>query len=175
MSYVLSILTSQTYSSLVNKARKVISSSDRCRRVLEFIALSGLSVGEVLEAMRLYHTDAEGYLNRELMVLEHFKYPAIFIRKAKKAYITVIDDYMLGQLEGTEPMTYNSLSLSVKRRFGSDHCPSIFRKIWATFMRRRGIEPEVIDLLQGGTSRSHSSGSTTDPKSTRSWVRSGGT
>jgi len=154
MSYVPAILTSQTYSSLIEKARKVIGSSDRYRGVLEFIALSGLRVGEALDAIRLYHSDGENYLNRELMVLEHFKYPAIFIRKTKKAYITVIDDYMLDLLESTEPVTYNAMSMSMKRRFGSDHCPSTFRKIWATFMRRRGIEPEVIDLLQGRTPRS---------------------
>jgi intergrase/recombinase len=154
MSYVPAILTSQTYSSLIEKARKVIGSSDRYRGVLEFIALSGLRVGEALEAIRLYHKDAEGYLNRELMVLEHFKHPAIFIRKTKKAYITVVDDYMLDLLESAEPVTYNAMSMSIKRRFGSDHCPSTFRKVWATFMRRRGIEPEVIDLLQGRTPRS---------------------
>jgi intergrase/recombinase len=131
----------------------VVGSSDRYRGVLGFIALSGLSVGEALEAMRLYHTDAEGYLNRELMVLEHIKDPALFIRKAKKAYITILDGYMLDLLEDTEPMTYNTPSLSVKRRFGSDHCPSTFRKIRTTFMRQRGIEPEVIDLLQGRTSK----------------------
>jgi hypothetical protein len=77
------------------------------------------------------------------MVLEHIKDPALFIRKAKKAYITVIDDYMLDLLEDTEPMTYNALSLSVKRRSGSDHCPSTFRKIWTTFMRRSGVDPEL--------------------------------
>jgi integrase len=143
------ILTSQTYSSLIEKARKVIGSSDRYRGVL-FIALSGLRVGEALEAMRLNHTDAEGYPNWELMVLEHFKYPATFIRKAKKAYITVIDDYMLDQLESTEPMTYNALSLSVKRRFGSDNCPSTFRKIWTTFMRRNGVDPELREEMDIG-------------------------
>jgi hypothetical protein len=100
--------------------------------------------------MRLYHTDAEGYLNRELMVLEHIKDPALFIRKAKKAYITVIDDYMLDLLEDTEPMTYNALSLSVKRRFGSDHCPSTFRMIWTTFMRRNGMDPELREEMDIG-------------------------
>jgi hypothetical protein len=62
----------------------------------------------------------------------------MFIRMTKKAYITVIDDYMIDLLEGTESVTYNVLSLSVKRWSGSDHCPSTFRKIWATFMRQRG-------------------------------------
>jgi hypothetical protein len=98
-----------------------------------------LSVEEALEAMRLYHTDAEGYLNRELMVLEHIKYPALFIRKAKKAYITVVNDYML--------------ELSIKRRFESNHRLNMFRKIWATFMRRRGMDPEIIEPLQGRTPR----------------------
>jgi hypothetical protein len=97
--------------------------------------------------MRLYHTDAEGYLNRELMVLEHIKDPATFIRKAKKAYITILDGYMLDQLEDTEPMTYNTPSLSVKRRFGSDHCSSTFRKIWTTFMRRNGVDPELREEM----------------------------
>jgi intergrase/recombinase len=154
ISYVPSILTSQTYSSLIDKARKVISSSNRYRGVLEFIALSGLRVGEALDAMRLYHNDAKNYLNRELMVLEHFKYPAIFIRKTKKAYITVLDDYMLDLLEDSKPVTYNALSLSIKRRFGTDHCPSMFRKIWATYMRNHGLESEIVDLLQGRTPKS---------------------
>ena len=44
-SHVPSTLTSQTYSSLIGKARKVINSSGRYREVLEFIALSGLSTG----------------------------------------------------------------------------------------------------------------------------------
>jgi hypothetical protein len=94
----------------------VIGSSDRYRRLLELIALSGLR-GETLDALRLYRTDAENYLNRELMVLEHIKDPAIFIRKTKKSYITVIDDYML--------------ELSIMRRFESNHCLNRFRKIWA--------------------------------------------
>jgi hypothetical protein len=53
----------------------------------------------------------------------------MFIRMTKKAYITVIDDYMLDLLEGTKSVTYNVLSLSVKRNSGSDHYPSTFRKI----------------------------------------------
>jgi hypothetical protein len=36
---------------------------------------------------------------------------------------------MIDLLEGTESVTYNAMSLSVKRRSGSDHCPSTFRKI----------------------------------------------
>ncbi len=152
--YFLTILTSQAYSSLITRARRLLASSGHHRGVLEFIALSGLRVGEALEAMDLYRTEAENYLNRELMVLEHFRYPERFVRKTKRAYITVVDDYMLGLLESSRPITYEALRSSIRRRLDRDHCPGIFRKIWATFMRRKGIDPEVIDLLQGRSPKS---------------------
>jgi len=148
------ILTSQAYSSLLSKAREMLRSSGSYRGALEFIALSGLRVGEALEAMRLYCMDGDNYLNRELMVLEHFRYPEIFMRRSKKAYVTVLDGYMLDLLDHAKPITYDALRSSIRRRLGGGHCPSIFRKIWATFMRRHGLEPEMIDLLQGRTPKS---------------------
>jgi len=147
------ILTSQAYSSLLSKAREMLQSLGNHRDALEFIALSSLRVGEALEAIKLYRRDKENYLNRELMVLEHFKYPEAFMRRSKKAYITVLDSYMLSLLDHAEPITYDALRSSIRRRLGSRYCPSIFRKIWATFMRHHGLEPEAIDLFQGRTPR----------------------
>jgi hypothetical protein len=40
------------------------------------------------------------------------------------------------------------LELSIKRRFESNHCLNRFRRIWVTFMRRRGMDPETRELLQ---------------------------
>ena len=148
------ILTSQAYSSLLSKARRMLHSSGNYKDALEFIALSGLRVGEALEVMKLYSKDGENYLNKELMLLEHFRYPEIFMRRSKKAYITVLDSYMLNLLDHAKPVTYDALRSSIRRRLGGGHCPSIFRKIWATFMRRHGLEPEAIDLLQGRTPKS---------------------
>jgi hypothetical protein len=62
MDNVPSILMSQTYSSLLTEARKVIRSSGHYRGVLELVALSCLRVGEALDAIKLYHTNAENYL-----------------------------------------------------------------------------------------------------------------
>jgi hypothetical protein len=63
---------------------------------------------------------------------------------------------MFDLLEDLKPMTYNALRLSIKRTLGTRHRPRTFRKItfrkiWVTFMRQRGIEPELIDLLQKRT------------------------
>ena len=54
-------------------------------------------------------------------------------------------------LEDLKPTTYNALRPSIKRTLGTRHRPRTFRKIWVTFMRQRGIEPELIDLLQKRT------------------------
>ena len=75
--------------------------------------------GMFLDAIKLYQADAENYLNKELMVLEHFKYPAIFIRKTEKAYITVLNDYLLDLLENSKPVAYEALKSNIRRRSGA--------------------------------------------------------
>ncbi|MEM3589061.1 MAG: integrase, partial [Nitrososphaerota archaeon] len=146
--------TADSYSRMLEDARKLIDMSSSLKPLLLFTALSGLRVSEALEAVRLYRRLGEDYLNPELGVLEHFRYPAIFIRRTKKAYITVLDDLMTEALRKAEPLSYNALRLRVRRRNGSRCRVYMLRKLWATYMRLRGVEPEVIDLLQGRTPRS---------------------
>jgi hypothetical protein len=64
--------------------------------------------------MTLCHKDAEGYLNRELMVLEHIKDPALFIRKAKKAYITVIASSASSHSQARECYKHQHSSVAVR-------------------------------------------------------------
>ncbi len=45
-------------------------------------------------------------------------------------------------------MSYNALKLMLKRK-GLNMNMYYCRKIFATFLRNEGIEPEIIDLLQG--------------------------
>jgi len=144
-------LTGQTYSSLLSNACRIFKALEYDKSIVEFIALSGLRVSEALEAVKLYKSDNSDYLNRELMVLEHFKYPSIFIRRSKKAYITVLDEYMLKLLETSKPMSYNAVRMKLRRRLEGRCNLNIFRKIWATYMRLKGLDIEIIDLLQGRT------------------------
>jgi hypothetical protein len=148
------ILTSQAYPALLSRARLILQSLRHDKEVVEFIALSGLRVGEALEAIRLYSRDGINYLNRELMVLEHFKYPEVFMRRTKKAYITVLDSYTCSLLDKAKPVAYDALRSSIRRMLGCGYSPGIFRKIWATYMRNHGLEPEAVDLFQGRTPRS---------------------
>ncbi|MEM0079926.1 MAG: integrase [Nitrososphaerota archaeon] len=148
------ILSGRDYNALVSEGSEILGASGRYRHIVEFIALSGLRVSEALEAMKIYSSEKHRYLNEELMVLEHFKYPKIFIRRSKRAYITVLDDYMVKLLESSSPVNYNALRMMFRRKLNGRCHLNIFRKIWATYMRRRGLEPEIIDLLQGRTPRS---------------------
>ena len=83
------------------------------------------------------------------MILEHVKYREIFIRKTKKAYISIVNESIIQiAKDRKEKSSYNSLNCFFKRRkipFNFNYC----RKIFATYLRTNGVEQEVIDLLQG--------------------------
>jgi len=151
--FIPQILVGNSFSRMLNEARATIRVLGEKWRIGMFLALSGLRVEEALEAARIYPQEKDNYLNRELGVLEHFRFPQKFIRRTKKAFITVIDDYMLSLLDTIEPTSYNALRCYLKRRIGYSGHFRLFRKIWATYMRREGIEPEIIDLLQGRISK----------------------
>ena len=82
------------------------------------------------------------------MTLEHFKYPEIFIRRTKKAYISIVTDSILELAKQSATCGYNALRLAVKRR-ALDMNMAYCRKTFATNLRMNGIEQDIIDLLQG--------------------------
>ncbi len=85
------------------------------------------------------------------MLLLHHKFPEKFLRVSKKAYISVISDKILKIANQTESFSKYD---EIRNRFG-DYFVSMkmyyCRKVFATYLRTNGIEPEIIDLLQGRT------------------------
>ena len=141
------------FSQMLREVKRVIEALGDRWHIGMFLLLSGLRVEEALEAIKVYSQEKEKYLNSELEVLEHFRFPEKFIRRTKKAFITVVNDYMVKLLESSKPINYNALRCRLKRKIGHSGRLRLFRKVWATYMRREGIEPEVIDLLQGRVSK----------------------
>ena len=82
------------------------------------------------------------------MTLEHFKYPNKFIRRTKKAYVSIVTDTLLEIARKSGCHSYNAIRL-IARRNHIDMRMSYCRKIFATYLRTNGIESETIDLLQG--------------------------
>ena len=83
------------------------------------------------------------------MLLEHYKYPEIFIRKTKKAYISIVTEDILDVAGRAGEHGYDGLNSAMKRRklvpLNMYYC----RKIFATYLRMKGVESEFIDILQG--------------------------
>ena len=117
--------------------------------ILIYCSLTGLRPTEVFSSISLIKSDLDKYLDKDKMILEHIRYPEIFIRKTKKAYISIVNESIIQIAKDTkEKSNYNSLRCYFKRRkipFNFNYC----RKIFATYLRTNGVEQEIIDLLQG--------------------------
>jgi hypothetical protein len=80
-----------------------------------FSTLTGLRASEAIDSVRLINADISGdivnhdsgmrnhnsevqaqYYNPERQCLEHFRYPQIFLRRTKSAYISIVDQEILG-------------------------------------------------------------------------------
>ena len=120
--------------------------------ILLFNALTGLRPEEAIQSIKILHTEPEDYL-KDNAILEHYRYPSIFIRRTKKAYISIVNETILGLARGSGNHSYNALRLLIKRK-GLDMNMSFCRKVFATYLRTNGVEQEIIDLLQGRTPKS---------------------
>ncbi len=116
--------------------------------ILIFNTLTGLRPDEACQSIHLIKTGSEKYLNDERLILEHFNYKEVFIRRTKKAYISLVTPEILGAAKDAEDCGYNALRLIVKRR-SLDMNMAFCRKIFSTYLRMNGVESELIDLLQG--------------------------
>src|SRR5581483_2484727 len=72
---------------------------DVCRKIPEeyaniliFNTLTGLRPSEACQSISLIQTDLSNYMKKEEGVLEHWKYPDLFIRNSKKAFVSLVDD-----------------------------------------------------------------------------------
>jgi intergrase/recombinase len=130
-------------------------------KVIRFGCLVGLRATEVCESARLLarsgHPTIPSYHNPERQALEHFRFPEIFLRQTKKAYISFITREQLSAIGilgcKTHVPTLNSITLAC-RRAGIKMEMHLCRRIFASWLRKEGIAPEIVDLLQGRVSQS---------------------
>jgi len=130
-------------------------------KILRFALLVGLRPAEVCESISLICKSNDKYYNPERQALEHFKFPEIFLRQTKKAYISFVTPEMLKKFEieqilhvsSRNAITYNHIRYacwSAGIKCDMRYC----RKIFASWLRKEGIAPEIVDLLQGRVSQS---------------------
>ena len=54
--------------------------------ILLFNALTGLRPEEAIQSIKILHNNRLNNYLKDNTILEHYKYPSIFIRRTKKAY-----------------------------------------------------------------------------------------
>lgn len=93
------------------------------------------------------------YLNRDLLMLQHFRFRDAFLRRNKNAYISFISKKLLNLVvEGKPRITYQQLQKKIYRS-GLKNNTRQLRKLNATLLRET-LSREVIDLLQGRINQS---------------------
>ena len=92
------------------------------------------------------------YLDKELMMLQHFRFPEMFLRKSKNAYISFITPQLLDLILETKPrVKYSAIDTKIGRE-GFNTQTKQLRKLFATKLRT-SLPQELVDLLQGRVSQ----------------------
>ncbi len=141
------LLYSNKFNEMVTELKSVLQRvSADYGNYFRFNVLTGLRPGEAVKSVNMLRNNAD-YLNKELGVLEHFRYPTEFIRNTKKAFISVVDADTLEMARDTRSLDYQGIRSEFRRRklpWGMRFC----RKVFATSMRKH-VDTELVDLLQG--------------------------
>jgi hypothetical protein len=142
--------SNESYSAMLSWVKESICAlPESFRNVILFNTLTGLRPNEGYKAMDLIRTQENVYVDRKRMLLMHYKHPEIFLRVSKKAYVSIIDEEILQIARKSEPITSYNLIRKTFEEYDVSMNMYYCRKVFATFMRNEGIEPEIIDLLQG--------------------------
>ncbi|MDN5847250.1 MAG: hypothetical protein L0H53_13365 [Candidatus Nitrosocosmicus sp.] len=121
-----------------------------CKNLVIFCTLTGLRVSEALDSVRILK-DRESrskYLDIDKKIIKHYIFAETFIRNTKRAYFSVINDDILRVALASYSESYSSLQSHFYRN-GIPLKISCCRKVFATYLRSKGIESEIIDILQG--------------------------
>jgi Archaeal phage integrase len=146
--------------SMLQQVAKMISKTPRTMgQIIIFACLTGLRPAEAVESVRLINDKEEfvKYYNAQRQALEHFRFPSLFLRQTKKAYISFVTPEMLDTVRYAESSiaipTYNAIRLTCCRK-GVHMDMRYCRKIFASWLHNNGVSDVLIDLLQGRVGKS---------------------
>ena len=122
--------------------------------IILFATLTGLRPDESIKALSQLKTGSTEYIDYERMMLLHYRFPDMFLRISKKAFVSIINKDIL-EIGCATPVNIRYSEVR-KRLKGLNISMHLYycRKFFATYLRNKGIEPEIIDLIQGRISDS---------------------
>jgi intergrase/recombinase len=127
--------------------------------IVKYAVLTGLRPSEAIESVKLLNrlpvndcspNTSNNYYDPEQQTLRHYLFPDTFLRATKKAYLSYVTPEILHPVAnlGYQSPTWNTIRLACKHR-KIDMEMRLCRKIFASHLRNSGIQPEVVDMLQG--------------------------
>jgi hypothetical protein len=149
------IINGINYEDMLKKIKHIISNIPKTQaNLFIFNTVTGSRPIEVFKSVYHIHNNLNEYWNKDKEILEHYKFANEFIRRTKKVYISVANQSIINiTKECPVKQSYNALKLLLKRK-GIDMNIYYCRKVFATYLKNKDIEPEIIDLLQGRISSS---------------------
>ena len=110
-----------TLESMIQKVKRMIQVlPSQLAEVVRFCTITGLRATEADESVKLIaiRDTLKLYYNQEHQTLEHFLFPEIFLRQAKKGYISYItlENYQRIASLGAKAPSWNAIRLTCKRR-----------------------------------------------------------
>lgn len=143
------IYGNNNYQEMIKQLKNACSNLDKkYSSVLLYCTLTGLRPAEACISIKLLKERKQDYLSKDNRILEHFKFPEVFMRRTKNSYISIVFEKISEIIDNSESISYDSIRLALRRQNLKMNM-SICRKIFATFLRNEGIEQEIIDLLHG--------------------------
>jgi hypothetical protein len=124
---------------------------------IRWCTLTGLRPMESLQAIKLIRDPEtfKTYYDADKQILQHFKFPELYLRRTKTTYITVLNDELLLLAKNmTINPSYDMIRYACADIGGLPFHMAYCRKIYASWLRQSGIESEIVDLLQGRVGKS---------------------
>jgi len=155
---VLSILTTDLQGAREWLVKAVGALPRRYSVVIAFEALTGVRPSEACVSCGLITDMAEEnrlseYFDRRLSMLEHFRFPELFLRQSKNCYVSFVPEDLIELVVETKPKVEYGVLKSALRKRGFPCRLMDLRKLYATRLRDE-VPKEVIDLLQGRVGQS---------------------
>lgn len=99
----------------------------------------------IVELGSKYQTD---YYNENNKLLEHFRYPKLFLRNSKNCYVSCVPKSLLDEISQSSKVSF----IAIDKRLNKTNLPMRIKPLWsyyATEMIKLCLLSEQIDLIEG--------------------------
>jgi Archaeal phage integrase len=150
--------------SMLQRIKEMIAKTPlQIGQIIKFACLTGLRPSEVVESVRLLNlsdggeVDKPKYYNPQRQALEHFRFPDIFLRQTKKAYISFVSPEIVEIVKKLssrlQSPSYNAIRLAIYKQ-GIKCDMRYCRKLFDSHLIKSGIDSTTVDMLQGRVGKS---------------------